>query len=888
MSNETLSSEKTTRDAGSSKTKGKGKAKTNSTLASKGQSKDVNKALKGKKHATKQAKAPTGPEGQGPNTVTEGAATETNSNYKSYATILAGSLSDFDDYAYAQADWSMGIAKEADKTTLRSVLSFLREDSNYVTALGSDSVAKFVADGAGKLDAMRAYGAAYTESKETLKVRQATSVADARDLGTDIAKLEAKIQGPVLKWIFTPAAFDRLRTEAGNQVQDFADYAATPGKRPMLQAKEGTEINSYLKLSAAAKPASFSDIKDVRNYHRFEEPALQGLRMSQKGNTTNKPMTLVLQSNLDYNGAFHHDPEMTAVIAEPTNHTVLLEGATKLSQITDRLPSLVKKHGREEPAPAKKGKKGRKVKKIDQLMIAGHGSSTGIELAGDLQTDNKGNVQTASDGELLTHDGGLEIGVNPKDPKSVKLAKESTKFLEEVMTYMSADPSTPHGRIVFNACLTASNEIDPATINGAKSVKDQQALMRKAYIKNPSIVDKTRAIAKKLGKKTSVLGGNASFGVVGLMDKTGGLDIVADGQLAAGGKEYHTDDPELTNQDKFVYVEKGTEPSGIMLAVAECWSLDQAKTLKAVKARRGAPLNTSWSELVIQTLYELVETKHSKNGAMIAAMAQSAHGLKELGGGGRSWPFWQFPSDWNVLEKNFSGHAAWKANEVQLVFYQARFVHDRDKASLGNYLAAVAKMSLRDAAPYLWTEAVQQLITTLLPAKANATPNGGRLRIALFEYFRSGSGMAARTKSYLSSLVTAGKFTVNVAGPMAGLRSEDQLLMALGLHPRQQVKKPKTPKSPVSTKTPLPEANVDMTKSGKNDSYVESLSVTGVVTASSLYVHAQPSLKGRRLSRLFKRGEKIYVMGRSGDWFFVDLDGKRGYAYAKYVKLQSP
>jgi hypothetical protein len=30
---------------------------------------------------------------------------------------------------------------------------------------------------------------------------------------------------------------------------------------------------------------------------------------------------------------------------------------------------------------------------------------------------------------------------------------------------MSLDPTTPHGRIVFNACLTAPTEIDPATID---------------------------------------------------------------------------------------------------------------------------------------------------------------------------------------------------------------------------------------------------------------------------------------------------------------------------------------------------------------------------------------------------------------------------------------
>jgi hypothetical protein len=408
--------------------------------------------------------------------------------------------------------------------------------------------------------------------------------------------------------------------------------------------------------------------------------------------------------------------------------------------------------------------------------------------------------------------------------------------------------------------------------------------MREAYNKNPSIVDKMREIAKKQSKAIDVRGGNASFGRVGLVDAKGGLDIVADGSDPTGAGLNRTDDPELTNPDKFVYIEKGTEPSGAMLAVAECWAIDSAKTIKAVNARRSAKIGGGWSETVIQTLFELAAGTYATSGVDIARIAQFAHGFEKLASesNARPWSIWNLTTDWVLIESRLKAHGEWAQTHVPVVFYQAWFFNDTAKAP--TFLKALAAMNCREALPYLHIPSLRSYMALLIPATATSPPNAGQLRLALADYIKSGSGMTATTKTYLSSLVAAGAFTADVAGPMDGMRSDDELLMELGLHPRQQHGKPTT--TTTTTPVTLPDANVDMTKSGKNDSYVEAVSKYGVVNTTELNVRAQPGMKGRTLSRTLKRGEKVYVMGKSDNWYLVDLDGQRGYVYQKYVDLQ--
>lgn len=820
-----------------------------------------------------QLRPATGPDGQGPNTVHDGGATATAAAPKSYADIGAGTVSAFVQYTDKQADWSMSLADEGSRTELRGLMEWLRADDHRVTALNSFRVADVITVKA-DLAALDAYARGRGTSSVPIDV--APTVAEARALGLDIIKLEGAMQRPVLHQIFTVDAFKQLRTE--KKVDAFVHYVNTCA--PMLHAKGGVEIFSFLALAAVADPSSFKDVTDIRNYHRFQADALVALRAAQAGNPGNKPFTLVLHSALDHNGAFHQDPELTATITAASNHTIMIEGATSLDAISARLSGLVAVHGREEADPKHAGKK---VRRIDQVMVAGHGASQGIELAGSVAADKAGKVKTDSEGDLEIKDDDLNLHVNPKAPETAAHAARTKQFMKQVMRLMSQDPATPHGRIIFNACLTASNDIDPAKVDPKASPEAQAKAMIKAIQASPSLVTAMRQVAAGEGRKVDVRGGNGSFGQVGLIDGKGALDIVADGTDPDGDGSPRTTDPQLTNPDKLVYAEQGTDPQGCMSAVAESWAKDRAKLLPAVQRRRKAPKGGDWSEAVIQAMYELVETRYASSGAGISVLTSVTEGFHELASDTQSriWPIWDLVADpdWALLEARLGAHGSWTGQPfVPLVFYQAWMFRNPGKTA--RFLTAVGVMTVRAAKDFLYMDALHQKWATLVPVTSAKPPDPGRLRLALRD-LSDESAVQANTKTFLASLVTGGAFVVDVNAPLDGLSDDDTLLRALHLHPSQAA----GAGAKADPKAPPPEANVDMDHDAKNESAVQSMSATGKVIAPEVTVREQASSHGKPHPKKLHNGDSVHVMGQTGDWYLIDHEGTRGYTTKRYIQV---
>ncbi len=827
----------------------------------------------GGSHAPAVQRKGTGPAGEGPNTVKGGGATQTPVTPKTYAQITAGKVFEFVSYSDQQADWSMQIANAGQQADLRMLMTWLRAKDERQTALNGEKVGDVLAV-KGDLLALDAYARA--RGTTTVQIDAAATVADAVSIGQDVGKLEGACPPAQLHQIFPPKYYEWLRAEG--KVDLFVTYVKTC--KPMLQANNGREIQSFIELANVRDPASFKDVKDVRSYHRFQEPALVALRAAQAGNPTNKPFTLILHSALDWNGAFHQDPELTRAIIAGSNHTIMIEGAESLDAIAAQLPAIVALHGRDEPD--KKDPK-KKVKRIDQVMLAGHGSAHTIELAGDLAKDKAGNVETDANG-LKINDDRLDLTKNAKDPESLKRAAKTEAFMKTVMGYMSQDQTTPHGRIVFNACLTASNEIDPATIDEKKPAADQAKQMNAQIAKSPSLVEEMRKIAKDTGHNTDVRGGNGSFGRVGLIDGTGALDIVADGTSPTPGKP-RGKDPELTNPDKLVYAEKGADPQGCMSAVAESWAKDAAKTITAVHNRRNAPNGTGWDETVIQAMYQIVETRYAAKGAKIVELASVTDGFKELASAGasRPWTIWNLTddADWGILETNFKPHAAWKGQPfTQLVFYEGWYVQNPAKKE-PSFLAALGAMTLRTSQDFLYMKELYTNWATLVPAASGKPPEAGRLRLALRDVTDTGDKAKPNTKSFLGSLVTAHAFTVDVNTPLDGLGTDDSVLRALGLSASQAAGKGKA----ADPKAPPPDANVDMDKDGKNESVVEAMSATGRVTAQELYVREQPTMKGKEHPTTLKNGDQVHIMGLVDTWYLIDHAGVRGYSAKQYIEI---
>jgi|GEM_PF-5297233 len=307
-----------------------------------------------------------------------------------------------------------------------------------------------------------------------------------------------------------------------------------------------------------------------------------------------------------------------------------------------------------------------------------------------------------------------------------------------------------------------------------------------------------------------------------------------------------------------------------MSAVADCWAHDQTRALTVVRARLAAPKGDEWAERVIQCFYALVNTTYANSGADIARLARDIDGFKELGDSGAAavWRIWRFTKDWAFVHSKLSTHATWTANAfVPTVFFQAWMWHEPSKQA--DFLTALGAMTCRAAQPYVVVDRVRHWWTQLVPTAAASTPNAGRLRLALLDIVAKKKQAHPASKAFLSSLVTNGAFTVGVDGPLDGLSNADAVLQILGI--QQQASNT--------------DANVDMDQEGHNESRVQSMSRHGVVTASRLYVRARPTTHGRPLDRLLARGERVYIMGQTGHWYLLDLDGQRGYSYKRYIRL---
>ena len=184
----------------------------------------------------------------------------------------------------------------------------------------------------------------------------------------------------------------------------------------------------------------------LRNYHRFEAVALLTLAGNWTDTSKARPLTLILHTPLDHNVVFHHDPALTATITNANNLTLMIEGATSLAGASSLL----------QPIAHQYGQHGR----IDQVMLAGHGESRALDIAGDatMGTDAQGNP------EVQEHFDDVDLDGN-------RPATEA--FFRELLNNM--DPAGRR-RILLNGCLTASNDVwvnDSAATPAEQQIQNQ-------------------------------------------------------------------------------------------------------------------------------------------------------------------------------------------------------------------------------------------------------------------------------------------------------------------------------------------------------------------------------------------------------------------------------
>ena len=301
---------------------------------------------------------------------------------------------------------------------------------------------------------------------------------------TRLVKLEAHIPKRTLR--HTMGETEKGRTQLAElldkgEVDRFGRYVARSGA--YLEADSGRDIRSYLEMIEFEKkhPDEYiGKLPKVHNYHRFNAPMLDRLMQNEKDHTRKKPLLLIIHSGTDHNGAFHRDDQMTKLVTHDRNNTIMVEGEASLDAAGADAAKIAKEYGQN--------------KRIQQLMLAGHGGPTSLELTG--KPDKQGNFPQS--GELHT-----------------QLNRQRTeKFLKGLMKHMEDGPDT---RILLNACLTSADEINtPLDPDPVKARAQVQAALKN----DPNITQ----LIKNAAPKSATVEGNVSSVPAGkYMEEVGGV-----------------------------------------------------------------------------------------------------------------------------------------------------------------------------------------------------------------------------------------------------------------------------------------------------------------------------------------------------------------------------
>ena len=529
---------------------------------------------------------------------------------QSYAALANLRLADLATYITSTPNWHENSkVSVAERALVNEVLPFASLPANQAPCAAF--TIKTIAAGASTegvtvpelLDLLSFYVAAAGERRDPFTVSSQQKPEHAAMIGRGLKEL----LGGIPRWVLAGAMEESQLIDLinGGYVADVITYFKFSASPPTFQADGGADFTSYLRMRNIdhVDPASFQGgplSAYIRNFHRFEAAALKGLVTNLANTSKTKPLTLILHSAIDHNGAFHRDPNMTAVITHPKNLTLMIEGGTSLAAYQSQIGPLAKSHGNND--------------KIDQVMFAGHGGSRVIELAGGVEENT---VDVGEHGTISQIDKPIDLDADPVGAQA---------FFDEILANMdkavvgSLVPSGPaqqqNRRILFNACLTNSNEVRKSLTQDRKKAR---AEIRKYITDNASLATYMATYAKSKGADVTSLGANASITQVDLIDApTGKLDLVA------------PSDPQVT-ASKLVYLEHGNEPHGVMLAAIEAWANDPIEAKKAM-GRRAKKKSTDWDQAVIEGAFELglMFANDNSFASDLQTLSAHAHILSEM------------------------------------------------------------------------------------------------------------------------------------------------------------------------------------------------------------------------------------------------------------------
>ncbi|WP_300336145.1 DUF4157 domain-containing protein [Accumulibacter sp.] len=784
------------------------------------------------------------------------------------ASIRAMTLSGFSLLTETQLDWATSPALQADAAALASFREIDRftERPNVASGAGGLKVGEVIAKGIPGIYAPLEKYAEGAATRNTAWLRSTGKIDEAESWGRDLTTLEAAWPAANLSLVMRapsdPAAakapFEKLVDPAKPELANFINYLTTC--KPVLSASDGSEVDSFKDLrDEGVLPASYHGrINFARTYHHFTRKTLDGLvaneafpQWKQQSFWFERPLTVVLYPAIDDNGAFHRNAGLEAMVTSSDILSIVIEGHASVGDYQSQLA----------PVAARYGING----EIQQALVGGHGNSTVLNLAG--------SANAAVTADALGTSGGS--GAN------------TTGLMTELTRLMSGSPA--QRRIVLDACLTDSHHVNSAL---RASPADAAADIQAAIVANPSLRDVVASIA---GAGSTVLGANASFAPsrttflpAGATDI--GLSVPGDPDLVAG---------------KLAYVEFGTEPTGCLRAVLECWATDQAAGTSVCRdamrrriaggrsAHVPAAATSTWRESVIQPLYDLVANHYWANGDAIRRIGELADNVFVLYMVDHTTPA-RINNALAVLSGNVAhvnqlmsrvtaAPTSTSSMRVAITLEQAWMQYNN--ARRGQFMTELDRFgNCALAAQYVDMNLVMPHVPDLLLLP----PAGAQLKLALLAAVHAPvatpppSPLPAHI-AFLHALLGAGPTFPAAAGvdaPLRSFASEEDILAKIG-----------RPVAGAPDPTRAPNANINLGRADvpdRNDFAVTPLRRNGVVATlrDDLMVRSTPTTATRaNIFNHLPTGSSVLVIGEFRDWYVIEQAAATGFVAKRFITL---
>jgi hypothetical protein len=777
-------------------------------------------------------------------------------------------LSTFKQYTGEQADWFVEATLTAgDRNDLWKLLFKTRPGSPVMAGVGDIPVKQLRTVTDAQWTDLEVYCRGCDSAGHTVRLHPGGTLAERVALGGVLKVLETGIPGIVLEATMTELQLKKIQTD-GLLVPMMAylltfhpHLQETVGSAAGLAAGTRSETQMLLDFVKAPGMLAFLPLLGrIRNLHRFAPDALTQLQNNFADFSHTKPLYLILYSGHDYDSAFIRSQALFENILKDKSKLVLmLEGQGSLQDIIDKVPKIATGYGQPDAGG---------VNRIAQVMIAGHGSSRSVEMAG------SGAPSIDAEGKVQYQPESLDLDKN--NAKTVKL-------LEVLMENLN--PAT--ARIVYAGCLVGSTEVPVKDAAGvALGAADIQR-----EVNNParkSLAATTRDIAAAKGKGGAVVeGARASVGLKAsnsLMDAAGDFHI-----------DYTFDPTAFGNAN--VYVATGKEPEGLLRAAVEVAAVNPVVAANQLRTRSLVPARDGWYDPVTLALvHEALDGVAPGAPVDIVKVNQLATMAPDFFlsyWAGRSIAFFGSQVNVNpVVATNLytavtaipamAAPAGQETKEGRFILELGwSMMNPARSANVIAYLDARAELTAMVLAKHLdipWLNSVAASASLFPPA---AAASDGRIRLALAWMKKDNSN--ADVKAFLDGQVNlAGprpRLQPNIIAQLASPADEEGILAALGRL---------VPLVPgAGGAVALPAANADAFP-GKapamNDVRVESnpYEATVIPPAFVLNVRKQPTMKGEPFHWL-KRGDTVKVMGFVHQWAAVDINGKLGFAHGNFL-----